>query len=199
MPGSSASLAARWRFLASCASSSVASSVLEIGAGILQVVVEEERIEPAVEVVVMGDVPLGAERRVHLAEAAREVAGAGIGDHPPGDVGRAGCWREEREEIVDRAGFDDEAAVHELLAELELGIEDDVPLDVVRVEAHAHRRRRGRRRSGGSCRPQSTISSDPSANRRCQGNLQASLFIARPSRRGYPPAAPLCRPDRPRC
>ena len=51
--------------------------VFEIGAGVLLVGVEEERIEPAVEVVVMGDVPPCAARGVELAEAAGEVAEIG--------------------------------------------------------------------------------------------------------------------------
>ena len=45
-------------------------AVLEIGAGILQVVVEEERIEPSVEIIMCLDVPAGADRRVHLTERA---------------------------------------------------------------------------------------------------------------------------------
>ena len=63
---SSASLAAMWRFLASCASSSVMSGPLEIGAGILHVLVEEEPVELAGQIVMVLHVAPRARRRVDL-------------------------------------------------------------------------------------------------------------------------------------
>ena len=59
-PGRTRSLAAIRRFLASWAWSSVMLGMLEVGAGVLHVAVEEEAVEPLVEVVVVGDV--GARR-----------------------------------------------------------------------------------------------------------------------------------------
>ena len=63
--------------------------VLEIGAGILLVGIEEERIEPAVEIVVVGDVPPRLAGRVDLAEAAGEVAEAGADLHQVGRIAAA--------------------------------------------------------------------------------------------------------------
>ena len=109
--------------------------VFEIGAGILLVAVEEERIEPAVEVVVMGDVPPCTPGGVELAEAAGEEAEIGADLHQEGRVASLLRIDEDRlHEVIDRAGFEIETAVHELLAELQPGIEDDVPLGARPVE-----------------------------------------------------------------
>src|SRR5581483_2884907 len=110
---------------------------LEIGAGILQVLVEEERVEPAVEVVVLRDVAAGARQRVQRPQMPGEMAEArdGAGDRARPRVGVV--RDDERKKVVDRAGLDGEAAVHERLAELQLGVEEDRPLDRLRCEADA--------------------------------------------------------------
>ena len=73
-PGLSSSLAARWRFLASCASSSDWSGRFEIGAAILLVAVEEQRVEPAVEVVMVRDVAARARTRIELLQPPEQIA-----------------------------------------------------------------------------------------------------------------------------
>ena len=98
--------------------------VLEVGAGILHVAVEEEPVEPFVEVVVVRDVgarrlePDGAQDR-RVGDAAAEVQDPG---GRGGDLGaRVGLG--ERDQVVDVALLDDEAAVHVHLGEGEAGIE----------------------------------------------------------------------------
>jgi hypothetical protein len=120
----------------------VGLAVLEIGAGILLVAVQEERVEPPVEIVVMGDVPLRLPRRVDLAEAAGEETELGAELHQGGRVAAARVDEDRLHEVVDRAGLEVEAAVHELLAELEAGIEDHVSLGAGPIEPDAHRRQR---------------------------------------------------------
>ena len=106
----------------------VAVGRLEVGAGVLAVGIEEQPVEAAVEVVVVGDVLARAAEGVVLAQAAREVADAVDRLHPPGRAGGAEILEQDGEEIVDRALLDDEAAVHERLAELEVGVQDHAPL-----------------------------------------------------------------------
>ena len=70
-PGrSSFSLAAICRFLAACACFQRFIAARKIGAGILPVTVQEQRIEPAVQIVMMRDVPARAHRVVGLKNAA---------------------------------------------------------------------------------------------------------------------------------
>ena len=102
------------------------AGVFEEGAGILHVAVEKEPVEPFVEVVVMGDVGAGG----------LEADGAdhrGVGDAAPevealggrgGELG-ARVVLGERDEVVDVALLDDDAAVHVHLGEGEAGIEED--------------------------------------------------------------------------
>ncbi len=97
---------------------------LEVGAGILQVVVEEEGIEAAVEVVVVLDVVLRAVGRVELAEAPQVVAGAADAPQPPRLVDPGQVFHERQHQVGDGALFHDVAAVHVLLAELQVGVEE---------------------------------------------------------------------------
>ena len=71
-----------WRFLASCASVEALVRSLEIGAGVLPVGIEEQIIEAAVEIIVMGDIALGAPSHC-CADGGREA---------PCEVG-CGLWR----------------------------------------------------------------------------------------------------------
>ena len=99
---------------------------LEEGAGVLHVAVEEEPVEPLVEVVVVRDVGAGGleadgaqDRRVGDAAADVEDLGAG-----GGDLG-AGVGLGERDQLVDVAGLDDEPAVHVHLGDREGRVEQD--------------------------------------------------------------------------
>ncbi len=64
-----------WRFFAVCASSRDWPGMFEIGAGILPVRVEEKVVQARVEIVVAGDVCLGAPAIVALVQAAERNAG----------------------------------------------------------------------------------------------------------------------------
>src|SRR4029077_5273790 len=111
----------------------------EIGAAILLVAVEEEPVQPAVEVVVMGDVVAGAGSWIELLQATEQIA------HEPRQQGPD--WRnkpflpeQERQHVDDRAAFDDKSAVHIGFAEFHLGIEQHAALRLRRREAHGNRR-----------------------------------------------------------
>ena len=81
------SLAAMWRFLASCASSRRLARALEIGAGILPVGVQEQVVEPVIEIVVAGDVAPGATPVVALVVVAQRDRGFSRASRPI-----AGAW-----------------------------------------------------------------------------------------------------------
>ena len=134
---SSSSLAARWRFLASWASSSDCSGVLEIAAAILPVGVEEQRIEPAVEIVMMRHVAARAPARIELAEAPGEVAEEPLQPRPVRHVGI--LPEHDGEHVGDRALLDHESAVHVGFAELQFGIEQDAPFGGAGGKAHRDR------------------------------------------------------------
>lgn len=110
---------------------------LEIGAAILLVAIQEERIEPGVEIVVMRDVVTGARARIELLQVPRQVA-----QMPPGSCPlrqEVGLIEQDREGISYGAALDDEVAVHIGLAESELGIDEDLPLRLRSDEAHRDR------------------------------------------------------------
>ena len=111
----------------------------EIGAAILLVAVEEERIEPAVEVVVVRDIVARARPQIELLQAAEQIAHEPRRQRPI-RRGNALLAQQDREHVGDRALLDDEGAVHIGFAELELGIEQDRALRLCGGEAHGDRR-----------------------------------------------------------
>ena len=96
---------------------------LEIGAAVLPVGIEKQRIEPVVEIVVMRDIVPGAAAPVELAQAAAQIAQQL--ERPGPRRRRDGGALQHREHVGDRALLDDQRAVHVGLAEPELGIEHD--------------------------------------------------------------------------
>ena len=104
---------------------------LEIGAGILPVGVEEERVEPAVEVVVMRDVAPRAAARIELLRPPAQDSACSHAAAPRrrtlGASGRGRC-----EQVRDRAVFDHQPAVHIGFAEPQLGIEQHAALGAAR-------------------------------------------------------------------
>ena len=92
----------------------------EIGAAILLVAVEEKRIEPAVEIVMVRHVVARAGPQVQLLQAAKQVA------HQPRQrpIRRRDrlLTQQDRKHVSNRAVFDDEGAVHIGFAELQLGV-----------------------------------------------------------------------------
>ena len=112
------SLAAIWRFLASLGLLERLPGMLEIGAGILPVGVEEEIVEPLVVIVVAGDVRLRPLAVVALMQAAERDAGL-LERLDPGqalDLGEVA--RAQLEKVVEVALGDDEPAVHVEFAEI---------------------------------------------------------------------------------
>ena len=97
---------------------------LEVGAAVLLVGIEEQLVEPTVEIVVVGDVAARAPGIVAADDAARKEAAACRACAQEASALRLGVAQHELEEIVDGAALDDEAAVHEQLAQAQLGIDD---------------------------------------------------------------------------
>ena len=97
---------------------------LEIGAAILLVGIEEEFVEPAVEVVVMRDIAPRPGPRIELLHAPEQVAPEPRRQRPSrrGDVLLP---QQDCQHVRDRALLDDERAVHIGFAQPELGIEQN--------------------------------------------------------------------------
>ena len=95
-------------------------AVREVGAGVLPVAIEEQAVEPAVQVVVVRDVAPRAVRRVVLVDAAPDDAegGAQPGDRMARGV-RHHVEREHLDHVVDAAAVRDQATVHVGLADRE--------------------------------------------------------------------------------
>jgi hypothetical protein len=96
----------------------------EIGAGILPVAIQEQAVEPAVEVVMVGHVALRARCWVVLVEAPPQI---GQSHAQPGDRMavrlRHHVHAEHVEQLVDRAVERHQRAVHVVFGEMQRGIE----------------------------------------------------------------------------
>src|SRR5262245_21000286 len=90
---------------------------LEIGAAVLPVGVEEQRVELAVEIVVVRDVAPRARARIELPDAAREVAGEASQSRPRRKAAVAMLTEQDRKHVRDRALLDHDTAVHVGFAE----------------------------------------------------------------------------------
>ena len=125
--------------MASWASSSDWSATFEIGAAILLVGVEEEPVEPAVEVVMMRDIAPRPRAQIELLHAAEQVAHRPRRQRPfrRGDLFLP---HQDRQHVRDRALLDDESAVHVGFAQPQLGIEQDRALRRGVGKAHGDRR-----------------------------------------------------------
>ena len=86
--------------------------LLEIGAGILPVVVEKEFVEPAIEIVVMGDVLLGARGGIVLTQAAGEDTGLQQGACPSGPRLAFEIGQDRLEQVVNGAALHDDPPIH---------------------------------------------------------------------------------------
>jgi hypothetical protein len=96
---------------------------LEIGAGILPVAVEEELVDPAVDVVVMRHVAACKANRVALVQTAERDAKLKRELHAGGRLDGGCIGEDKRQEIIDRAPLDCQAAVHIGFADCEVGVE----------------------------------------------------------------------------
>jgi hypothetical protein len=99
--------------------------MLEIGARVLSVRIQEQRIKPAVEIVMMCDVAPGAATRVELGKAAKQeverVDQKGDCERRPARI----LGEDQLEELGDRAALHPHRAIHVGLAELQLGVGHD--------------------------------------------------------------------------
>ncbi len=113
----------------------------EIGAGILPVGIEEQRVQLGRQVVVMGDVALRAGDRVELGHRA-EPPRRGHGRAQPPDRRHVFVVADdERDEPGDVVVLDRQVAVHVGLAHGELRMEREPALGLLAGQAHAERRR----------------------------------------------------------
>ncbi len=115
----------------------------EIGAGILPVLVEEQAVQLVAEIVVVGHIALRAPRSIALAQAPRGEAQPVGGAHQrvrPQLRRRPHIAHHQRQEVVDRAGLDQQSAVGIQLAQAQLGIGHEAPLRHGIAETDAHRR-----------------------------------------------------------
>ena len=110
---------------------------LEIGAAILLVGIEEEGIEPPVEIIVMSDVVSRPATPIELPDVAGQIT------QPPLQVAPAwyhfGLIEQNRQGVRNRAILDHECAVHIGFAQRQFGIEQDPPFGPPGPEPHRYR------------------------------------------------------------
>ena len=100
---------------------------LEIGAAVLPIGVEEQRVKSVVEIVVVRGVAPRSPARIELFNAALQIADEPVQPCPPGRA-LAALTQQDGKDVGDRARFDDNAAIHIRFAEFQCGIEEDAPL-----------------------------------------------------------------------
>jgi hypothetical protein len=110
---------------------------LEIGAAILLVGIEEERIEPPVEIVMARDIVLGTAWRIELPDMSYQIT------QPPLQLGPARQYfrliHQDRQRIRDRAILDHEGSLHVQFAERQFGVEQHPAFGVGGEETHRNR------------------------------------------------------------
>ena len=102
--------------------------MLEIGAAVLPVGVEEERVELLVEIVVMRNVAARAGGRIELRKPAPEIAHEPLQARPARDLAGFVLRHGKMKEVRDRAPLHHERAVHVGFADFQFGIEQHPPL-----------------------------------------------------------------------
>ncbi len=100
----------------------------EIGAGVLPVGIEEQRIEPAVEIVMMRDVALRPRRHIELLQPPVEKEQPPLQPRPARRHAVGGLAEHDREQVGDRALLHPQRAVHVGFPEPDLGIEQHAAL-----------------------------------------------------------------------
>jgi hypothetical protein len=109
----------------------------EIGAAVLLVGIEEEGIEPPVEIIMARDIVLRTVGRIELLGMPHQIA------QPPLQLGPArqylGLVQQNRQRIRDRALLDDESALHVDFAQCQFRVEQDPPFGLGSQEADGHR------------------------------------------------------------
>jgi hypothetical protein len=92
-------------------------AVLEIGAAVLTIGVQEKRIKPTVEIVMVGDVAARPRAQIQLRQAAVEKSRKPSHACPQGRPAVAALTEHDSKDIRDRALLDDDSAIHVRLAE----------------------------------------------------------------------------------
>ena len=112
---------------------------LEIGAGILHVGIEEEAVDPPVEIVVVLDVAARPHGGIVLRHPPRGEAKARQSPVERPLVEKAPALVQEHQEIEQRIVREDEAAIHVGFADRELRIDEDRPFGLAVAELDASR------------------------------------------------------------
>jgi hypothetical protein len=97
--------------------------MLEIGAAVLPVGIEEEGVELPVEIVMVGNIAARAGGRVELRQPAPEVAQQPLRAHPARRLAATVLREGKCEEIRNRALLDHKCPIHVAFADGKLGIE----------------------------------------------------------------------------
>ena len=108
----------------------------KVGAGVLPVPVQEEVVEGAGEVVVVGDVVPGPGRSVGLQEAPLRHSKPFLPAVEPASGSVAKVAGQDLEQVVDAAALDGQGSIHEGLAQAEPWIEKQAAVQSPIVEAH---------------------------------------------------------------
>ena len=101
---------------------------LEIGAAVLLVGVEEQRIEPAIEIVMARDIGFRPRGRIELLGVPDEIAQPPLQPRPARQ--QVGLIEQDGQRVGNRGVLDHERAFHVDFAERKLGIEQNPPLGV---------------------------------------------------------------------
>jgi hypothetical protein len=111
--------------------------VLKITAAVLAVGIEEQGIEPAVEIVVVRSVAARAPTRIELLQTAIDVTPQPLRAAPIGNFGILA--ERDGKNVGDGAFFDDKTTVHVSFAELEFGVEQNAPFGRAGGKTHGDR------------------------------------------------------------
>ncbi len=112
---------------------------LEIGAAVLPVGIEKQRIELSVEIVVVRDVATRTPTRIELLQTAMEVAQQPLCPRPKRRLAADALVQHNSKNVGDRALLDHHGAVHIGFAEFDLGIDQHTAFRGSRDEADRDR------------------------------------------------------------
>ena len=106
----------------------------EVGTGILPVGIEKQVVDGAVDIVMVRHVSSGPPRRIELHDATAEIARGTEAANPAGHGVILEIGEKQLEEIVDATLDHLEPAVHVGLAEGQLRVDHELPLDAFILE-----------------------------------------------------------------
>ncbi len=112
---------------------------LEISAGILPVGIEEKIIDAAVNIVMMSGIPLGPESRIELPPTAEPDAHFIQRFQPERPRRCRNILHQKRNQIIDIAAFDHEAAIHIGFTQFQLRVESKTIGDAVILQPDGNR------------------------------------------------------------